>query len=130
MKPLLIFSLMLLTSCSYFKKQQQHSYDLRYTNKSGSIIYYKSLYFRVIERNKDWLVWSNNETGNRDTLFISNRKDLSGMMNDFRPGKLKDLKFSGKIIDESIKSLHIKGEFFEYNPLTEEYFFAGVLELD
>lgn len=72
----------------------------------------------------------NNESGNRDTLFISNSKDLTGMMNDFRPGKLIDLKFSGKIIDESYKSLHIKGEFFEYNSFTEEYDFAGVFELD
>ena len=130
MKTLLFFSLLLLTSCSYFKKQQEHSYDLTYKNTSGSIIYYKSLFFRVVERNKDWLVWSNNESGNRDTLFISNRKDLEGVIDDFRPGYLQQLKFSGKIIDESFKSLHIKGEFFEYNPFTEAYEFAGVMALD
>lgn len=128
MKILLLLSLILLTSCSYFKKEQLHTYDLRYTNQVGSSSLTLNSYFKLIERTKDWLIFLNYYGGN-DTLFISNRYDLNGSLKDFRPNVSHKIKFVGKIIDESLKTLHIEGEYFVKTPVSQDYFYSGNLEI-
>ncbi len=128
MKTLLFLSLILLASCSFFKKQQLHTYDLRYSNHVGSSFGNRLQYFKLVERTDDWLVFVNNY-GENDTLFITDHKDLSGSLKDFRPNQTHKIKFVGKIIDESFKTLQVKGEYFVKAPVSEDYFYAGVLEI-
>ena len=128
MNTLRFFSLLLLASCSFFKKQQLHTYDLRYSNHVGSSFGNRLQYFKLVERTDDWLVFVNNY-GENDTLFITDHKDLSGSLKDFRPNQTHKIKFVGKIIDESFKTLQIKGEYFVKTPVSEDYFYAGVLEI-
>lgn len=128
MKILLLLSLILLTSCSYFKKQQFHTYDLRYTNQVGSSSLTLKQHFKLKERTKDWLLFEN-YYGENDTLLISNGYDLNGSLKDFRPNLSHKIKFTGKIIEESFKTLHIKGEYFVKTPVSQDYFYAGNLEI-
>lgn len=128
MKILLLLSLILLTSCSYFKKQQFHTYDLRYTNQVGSSSLTLKQHFKLKERTKDWLLFEN-YYGENDTLLISNRYDLNGSLKDFRPNVSHKIKFTGKIIEESFKTLQIKGEYFVKTPVSQDYFYAGNLEI-
>lgn len=128
MKFLLVLSLMLFSSCSFFKKKQLHTYDLRYSNHVGSSFGNRSQYFKLVERTKDWLLFLN-YSGENDTLFISNNHDLKGSLKDFRPNQSHKIKFIGKIIDESFKTLQIKGEYFVKTPVSSDYFYAGVLEI-
>ena len=43
--------------------------------------------------------------------------------------KHSDHMFVGKIIDESFKSLKIKGEYFVKTPANTDFFYGGVLEI-
>ncbi|MEY4792776.1 MAG: hypothetical protein RIT34_1583 [Bacteroidota bacterium] len=128
MKTLLIFSLLLLTSCSYFKKQQLHTYDLKYSNHVGSSYGYRLQYIKIVERTKDWLIFLN-YVGENDTLYITDHNNLNGRIIDFRPNQTHQIKFVGKIIDESFKSLKIKGEYFVKTPANTDFFYGGVLEI-
>jgi len=128
MKILLVLSLILLTSCSFFKKQQLHTYDLRYSNHVGSSFGNRLQYFKLVERTNDWLLFEN-YYGENDTLFITDHKNLNGSLKDFRPNQTHKIKFAGKIIDESFKTLRIKGEYFVKTPISNDYFYAGVLEI-
>ena len=83
MKTLLIFSLLLLTSCSYFKKQQLHTYDLKYSNHVGSSYGYRLQYIKIVERTKDWLIFLN-YVGENDTLYITDHNNLNGRIIDFK----------------------------------------------
>ncbi|MEN9743720.1 MAG: hypothetical protein RLZZ65_1525 [Bacteroidota bacterium] len=136
MKPLLIFSLLLLTSCSYFNKEKQlQHYDILATDSNGNILTtaedaYGNLHlgiqpnhYTLLKRTKEWLLFNN------DTLYIDEHKNVHGKLHDFRPNQTHIFKFTGKIIDESYKTLHIKGEYFDYNHWTKEYFYYGVFEI-
>lgn len=132
MKTLLIFSLLLLTSCSYFKKQQQeHIYNFRATDANGNNLANEADYMTIIERTKDWIVLEHvNGWGTYiDTLFIKEGKNLEGKISDFRVNQTHVFKFTGKIIDESFKTLRIKGEYFDYNQWTKEYYYYGIIEI-
>jgi len=128
MKLIFIISLILITSCSFFKKKQLHTYDLRYSNHVGNSFYQEVEYFKLTERTKDWLIFKN-YFGVNDTLFISGKKKLNGSLLDFRPNQSKKIKFSGKIIDERFNTLRIKGEYFVESPVSNDFNYAGVLEI-
>jgi hypothetical protein len=128
MKLIFIISLILITGCSYFKKNQLHTYNLRYSNNVGNSFYQEVEYFKLTERTKDWLIFENYFEVN-DTLFISDKKLLNGSLKDFRPNQSHKIKFSGRIIDESCKTLRIKGEYFVKTPVSNEFKYAGVLEI-
>lgn len=85
----------------------------------------------IIERTKDWIVLEHvNGWGTYiDTLFIKEGKNLEGKISDFRVNQTHVFKFTGKIIDESFKTLRIKGEYFDYNQWTKEYYYYGIIEI-
>ncbi len=111
MKFIFAFCILLFTSCNFLKKPQEHFYNVSIVDYQGNPVFSGFKFYGLTVREEEYIVLVNS-IGDQDTLFIDKDDNLTGDLHSYWIMQDHIFQFKGKIIDESWKSLHIKGDYY------------------
>ena len=102
----LFLTVTLLTSCEQWYQKQLHHYTVTFTDENGNV---ETAIYKLVERNKDFVIFHSNGWQSWDTLFFDDKIHLHGVLGDWVSQQTHESDFTGELTVNKHKRLEITG---------------------
>jgi hypothetical protein len=106
MKTLLFLTILILASCEKQYQKQLHHYTVTFTNENGDV---ETAIYKLVERNKDFVIFHSNGWQSWDTLFFDDKTHLHGVLGDWVSQQTHKSDFTGELTVNKHNRLEITG---------------------